>query len=191
MGLGDRFVYVPSIGLFWMLAWGLEDACAPLPHGARIAAAAGSVGIAALAVCTFFHLPVWHDNASLLKYAVASYPNDTRSRFWLAGLLAATNEPEQAMAEYQEVLRRDPNNFETILDLAHYHSRTGHVAEAVEDFQHALRIQPNRADVLKELADLLFTHGHRADAIPYYQRIHKLNPQDTEVTDILEAYHAL
>jgi protein O-mannosyl-transferase len=191
MGLGDRFAYVPSIGLFWIFAWALEDACSPLPHGGRIAAVAGSVGIAALAVCTFFHLPVWRDNASLLTHAVASYPNDMKSRFWLAGLLAATNEPEKAMAEYREVLRHDPDNFETILDLAHYHLRTGHLPEAVDYFQHALRIQPNRVDILKDLADLLFTHDHRADAIPYYQRIHRLNPQNTEVTDILEAYHAL
>ena len=119
------------------------------------------------------------------------YPNDTKPRFWLAGLLAATNEPEKAMAEYQEVLRREPDNFETILDLAHYRFRTGHLADAVGYFQHALRIQPNRVDVLKELADLLFMHGHRAEAIPYYQRIHQLSPQNEEVTSILEAYHAL
>ncbi len=191
MGLGDRFVYVPSIGLFWIFAWGLEDACAPLPNGTRIAAAAGSLSIAALVLCTLFYLPVWHDNTSLLTHAVATDPNDTKPHFWLAGLLAATNEPEKAMAEYQEVLRREPDNFETILDLAHYRLRTGHLADAVGYFQHALRIQPNRVDVLKELADLLFMHDHRAEAIPYYQRIHQLSPQNEEVTSILEAYHAL
>ncbi len=192
MGVGDRFAYVPSIGLFWMLWWGLADGLAPLSERGRTIGKASAVAvIAALSVCTFLHLRVWRNDSSLLHYAVDSYPNDTRSRLWLAGLLAVSAERDKALAEYQEVLRQQPYNFEALLHLACYEYGTGHVADAAPHFARALEIEPDRLDVMRALADVLVEIGRREEALRYYQAIRRLNPQNNEITDILKPYRTL
>ena len=77
--MADRYVYVPCIGLFIIIAWGLGDlaAAAAIPRVIPVLAAFGV--ILALAVVTSSYLPYWQNGVKLFTRAalVANRPDFT------------------------------------------------------------------------------------------------------------------
>lgn len=74
--VADRFTYVPSIGLSFLIArlvvrlYARED-----KRGARLAAAALAAIVAAMAVLTWVRCSVWNSNIALWDDAVRKYPD--------------------------------------------------------------------------------------------------------------------
>ncbi|HUQ57798.1 tetratricopeptide repeat protein [Lentzea sp.] len=77
-----------------------------------------------------------------------------------AQVLAAMGEHAEALLDYDDVIRRDPNYGEYYFDRASVRRAAGREAEALEDYAAAIRLSPpfheahyNRADLLRELGD--------------------------------------
>lgn len=68
--LADRYTYVPSIGVFVMLVWGVFEAARRL-RLQTLAASAAAVVLASCAVGTWVQIGYWHDTGSLFRHAVA------------------------------------------------------------------------------------------------------------------------
>ena len=67
---GDRFTYVPAIGLAWLTVWGLADIRSASPHPRTALAAAGMFLILALAVRSCFQVGVWRNSDTLLQHVI-------------------------------------------------------------------------------------------------------------------------
>jgi protein O-mannosyl-transferase len=101
----DRYTYVPHIGLFLMLVWGLSD----LLSRRRV------VGIvltaAVLTICvvlTRFQVDVWATNLGFWTHAVAVRPDSVRSRDNLARALAIEGRYEEGLKQVEEAKTLEP-----------------------------------------------------------------------------------
>ncbi|HEX7304109.1 tetratricopeptide repeat protein [Lentzea sp.] len=77
-----------------------------------------------------------------------------------AQVLAAMGKHAEALRDYDDVIRRDPNYGEYYFDRATVRRAAGRTAEAMDDYAAAIRLSPpfheahyNRADLLRELGD--------------------------------------
>jgi hypothetical protein len=71
--MADRYLYIPSIGLFLAVVWSVAGLLKE--HRAALAAAAGIV-ILALAVATRVQVGYWADSATLFRHALAATGED-------------------------------------------------------------------------------------------------------------------
>jgi tetratricopeptide (TPR) repeat protein len=71
MSVADRYTYLPQIGLFIMICWGLADLAAGRPRLRRLLAGATAAVLILLACLTSRQLRYWHDGIALMEHAVA------------------------------------------------------------------------------------------------------------------------
>ncbi len=186
VAFGDRFTYVPSIGLSWMLVWGFADAVEHFPRRARIAAyAAGAVFIAALAARSYRQLEVWHDTKTLLNHTIGLYPEMAQPKFWLANAMALSGRQEEAVALYEEGLRLYPSAIYSELEMARFLYRWGYAPQAISHYRHVLELRED-GEAAKELAEALVATGRPDEALPFYEEVHRLQPGDIGIARIIE-----
>src|SRR5262245_48807826 len=70
-GYADRYTYLPHIGLFVLVVWGIADVTAGRPSGSRVAGATAVVIIVGLAYAAFIQTSYWRNSQILSTHAVA------------------------------------------------------------------------------------------------------------------------
>ena len=101
--LADRYTYVPSIGLFLMLVWGISEIARRL-RLQMLAVSAAAVVLAWYAVGTWMQIGCWHDTRSLFRHAVAIDDDNPVAHSQLAaGLWDLASERSRAGAPADEL----------------------------------------------------------------------------------------
>ena len=84
----------------------------------------------------------FNDAAQLYQTYLQNYPDDWRRRFNYGGLLRANGRPEEAIAQYREILRLDSGNAGCYIDIATSYAGLGKPAEALPYYEKAFQLQP-------------------------------------------------
>jgi tetratricopeptide (TPR) repeat protein len=180
----DRYTYIPLIGLFLTVVWGVSDLAATptaqaveLP-GTRLAlgALAAVAGLAMLAG-TSLQLRHWKNTRTLFEHATAVTQNNTRALTVLGSLLAAEGKPEEAKRLYVLALSYSPDNPETHFNLAKVLDQQGKLDEAIAEYGQSLwsRQWRDKAHILIGVA-LAKQHKYE-QAMAHYRAALALNPE--------------
>ncbi len=107
---GDRFTYIPCIGLIVALLWGVAPLLPPLRRPRLSAVAAGAM-LAALAALTINRMILWQDNLRLYEHDLALDEGNAWLHHWAGWAAREDNLP--ALARYHETQASslDPDSF--------------------------------------------------------------------------------
>lgn len=156
--MADRFVYVPLIGLFIMLAWGVPD-CLAAQRLRRVTLPVAAIAIlSAYSVATWFQVGHWRNSENLFRHAIEVTANNFVAHNNLGNALALRGQTNEAVAHYIEALRIEPNYPDPHGNLGLILASQGQIREAVAHYREALRIDPASAGTLNNLAWLLASH---------------------------------
>ena len=112
------------------------------------------------------------------------------AKFWLAIERGATaqkqNQPDAAIAAYQEALALRPMDNGALLGIANALIRERKFGDAESKFQQVLTQAPNNADALAGLGFVRLNQGKFDDAQKFLANAHKLDPARKDVED---GYH--
>jgi hypothetical protein len=70
--LADRYTYIPYIGLFIMIAWGLPELLWALPFKRIMIFSFAAIILTALAICTNIQLKYWQNTFTIFTHAIAA-----------------------------------------------------------------------------------------------------------------------
>ena len=185
--MAERFLYLPCVGLAGLAAaaiYALGQRSLLRPRALRMAWAGVTVACFALAARTYARNLDWKDDFSLWSSAVDAVPGSAKAHYNLAKALEAKpGRMPQAIAEYRESLRIDPDHADVHNNLANALSAIpGRMPEAIAEYQAAMRLQPGRAEPHNNLANALVnTPGRLPEAIAEYQAALRVEPENAEV----------
>lgn len=174
--IADRYSYVPSIGIFVALAWGLPRLADAIRVPARVVTAVAGAVVALAALLTYRQVPYWRDSITLFTRAVAVTERNFFAHNNLGEALAAAGRRDEAAAHYAEAARLHPgyaparNNAGIVL------AEAGRYVEAEREFRAALAIDPQLALAESNLGTTRARLGDYADAITHYERSLALAP---------------
>ncbi len=147
---GERYLYLPVLGLAWIVAWAI--AAVPAPGPRRAAYATLGVLLAAGAGMSFVHAGVWRTGLDLFGDAAAKSPRSAAAHEGLCYANLVAQRYGDAIAECRETLRLDPGrdaarvNLATALnELGVVLARSGRIDEARVSFAEAVRLAPGNA----------------------------------------------
>src|SRR5690242_16566920 len=83
---------------------------------------------------------------------------------------------EQAISEYQEVLKTDPQNFYAHYNLALIYSEQSRLADSLAEFNEAKKLNPDMPDLYLNLGLLYHKFNLLDDAVREYSTILRINP---------------
>jgi tetratricopeptide (TPR) repeat protein len=144
-GMADRYTYIPAIGLFIALVWGLAGIVENMPS-ARAALAFGALGIiTVLAVTTSRYIDYWKSPVSLFAQARTAWGAPD---MWLEQLygnaLFSAGQVDEALQHYEESCAIQPRTEYCHYNIAHILAGRGQLLDAVREYQLALQYTANR-----------------------------------------------
>ena len=114
----------------------------------------------------------------LLKEELAKHPDRLEYRVALANIAVSSNDYPTGIAEYKQVLDKNPRSSDVWLRLGETYRRSGDLKSAASSFNKARELAPNNVVPHLQLALLYDTTGQKTDARPLYEQILRLQPDN-------------
>jgi protein O-mannosyl-transferase len=176
--MADRYTYVPFIGLFILLAWGIGEV---VPAGRwQTKGLAGSPGLV-LVACAFLtarQIRYWRDSETLFGHALQVAPDNFILHNVLGAYLSSKGRYHEAISHFQEALRLRPEipNPEGHNNLGYALASIGRSDEAIQHYREAIRLMPSYPNPHNNLGIVLAKQKQFDDAISEFQEAFKLDP---------------
>jgi Tfp pilus assembly protein PilF len=164
----DRYTYVPLVGVFVALAWGVPwrwrpARLAPLPWLA--AAALPVLGLAARA-----QVEHWRDDEPLYRRALAVTSGNFVAHANLAWILERQGRLEQAQAQAEQALALRPGDARALVTLGNVARRQGRRERAEAWYRQATQSDPTSVKAWYNLGAVIHETGDASRAAECYRR---------------------
>jgi len=174
--MADRYMYIPSIGLFIIVAWGVHEWTRHWRYQAVILAAVGTVAVLCSTALTRRQLSYWRNSETLFRHAIAVTDNNYEAHQFLGFVLKREGRFDEAMVQFNEVLKTAPDSVPAHTCLGDSLVLSGHMDEGVRELETAIRLDPAYADAHCFLANALSMQQRDDEAIRQYEEAIRLNP---------------
>jgi tetratricopeptide (TPR) repeat protein len=158
----ERYLYLPSIGFCWLLAWGWGTLWDRASAGSlqRRGLAAALIFLAVLYVARIVTRNAdWSDDVRLYTQALKSFPDAYHIRNNLGTVLWKQSDVRGAEREWQAALVIQPRNAIVLNNLGLVRAHQKRDDEAIDLFRRAMRMKPLYTDPHLNLGSLLLDRG--------------------------------
>ncbi len=182
----DRYTYIPLIGVFVMLAWGI----AALVKSRRVnAGLACGVGLTLLSL-TSVQLRHWQSTKTLFTHTATVTRNNHMAITMLGSLMAREGNLPGAIANYRQALAIQPGFPEAHFLLGNALDQQGQLDEAIAEYRQAVWFQPLRETTLTLMGIALGKKKEFALAAAHLHEAIKINPKSAVAYNSLaRLYH--
>jgi len=172
----DRYTYLPQIGLYILIAWGLADLLASWRHRRTIFATASIIVLAALTASASVQTSYWHDSIRLWTRALAVTSRNSAAEDAICSAFLHAGQLDEAAAHARKEVAMQPNSPQAHTSLGTTLLLKRQPDEALDHFQQAVRLNPQYAEAQLGLGSALLRKGETAEAVTHYQQAVGLDP---------------
>lgn len=194
-GIADRFTYVPSIGLLLIVGWSASELIVRFrPELQRFATGLGIVSVAVLMYLSYVQVGYWRNSYDLFTHTIRVTKPNAQARLNLGGFMQEQGKVDEAIGQFREALRIEPDNIDIMYSLACVltnRGKTEDLKEAITLFQGVLKVAPGGELTHNYLGVALAKSGRLDDAIVHFEEALRLNPNRPEAQANLDRARAL
>ena len=181
----DRFTYIPLIGVFIMIAWGLADLVAAWRIPKRAVAAVSGVVIVALGVCATVQVGYWKNSETLFNRAIAVGQESSLAYNNLGQVYLDQKRFDKAKPLLMKAHELAPNNVNAINNLGMLALEQGRNDEAMEWLAKGLELDRSNVRAFNRLGKIALDQGDYARAKPLLEKALALAPVNVDVLNNL------
>jgi protein O-mannosyl-transferase len=152
--MDDRYTYVPLVGLFIMIVWGVAD----LAKGWRLRRVAlPALALAALAACaglTARQVTFWKDTEAVAQHNLDVVSGSALVHVNLGEVYARQKRYDEALEQYQLAIACDPAYFMVYVDLGALLYEMGRLDESSAYCRRAIELKPDREEAYNTLGQV-------------------------------------
>jgi len=175
--MADRYTYVPLIGLFIMIVWGVPELVARWRHRKTALSIIAATFLSILTATTLLQVRYWTNSITLFEHALHVTTNNYVAHDNLAFALEKQDRINEAISNYSKALRINPSLASTRNSLAVILAKQGRIDEAISHFSEALRRDPEYAEAYNNLGLAFANQGGTSEAIKHYSAALRINPK--------------
>ena len=172
----DRYMYLPSIGLSIMLAFGAADFLAQRISLQPALAAAGAALCVVWGLITWNDLEYWRESRALYQHALEVTQDNYIAENGLGEVLLRQGQPADAVPHLLRVIDREPWFSGARINLGAAYSKMGRPHDAEEQYRQAIRLDPESAEGRCGLGVALGELGRGGEAIPQFYEALRIRP---------------
>jgi Flp pilus assembly protein TadD len=183
--MADRYTYIPLIGLFIMIAWGIPNILRQWRYKRPVLFLSAGLVLLFLMICTGLQVRHWENSISLFRHAVNVTEGNSTAINNLGNALARKGFLDEAILQYKEAIDLQPNNPYTYTNMGKVLMLQGKVKDAVISYSKALQLEPQHMKAHFNIGVAYSEIGYNSEAILHYTEAIKINP------DFVAAYNNL
>ena len=180
IAMADRYAYVPLIGIFIIIAWGLPELLAKWRLRSRILTIAAGIWISTLMLMTWNQVSHWKNSITIFSHAIEvtdiEYPDFLLAHNNLANALLAEGRTGKAISHYKMAINLMPDYAVNHNHLANALFAEQKNEEAISHFKMAIELMPDYAIAHNNLGTVLLAEQKTEEAISHYKTAVKLLP---------------
>jgi protein O-mannosyl-transferase len=181
-GMADRYTYVPLIGCFLMVAWGLAD-LAVWGRSQIALPALGGVALIGCAVLSWLQVTYWRNSIRLWEHTLQVTTRNAFAHQNLGAAFVEEGKEAEAMRQFEACLQADPRNGSAHHSLGVLLANAGRGEEAIQHLQTAIELIPRYWMAHTSLGALLARQGKLEEADQQFARACQINPNNPEAYD--------
>jgi len=182
--MADRYFYIPSIGLFIALVFGLAD-IAQARVAPWLSAVLANLVLLVLAALTNAQIHRWSDSFTLFKHALTVAPPSVVAEDCLGLALHRNGQLDEAVPHFEKALQLRSDDYLALLTMGVTRFYQGRVPEAIEYAQAAIRWHADAPKPHNLLGMALAKQNRNEAALDEVRRASELDPKDAEIRNNL------
>lgn len=175
--MADRYTYIPLIGLFIVVVWGIPDILKKWRYCKIFFCVSATIILSALTMCAFFQTGHWKNSISLFENAVKINGNNYHALNNLTRTLVDKGKYDKAYFYLHREVKKDPEREDFRMDLANVSFLKGKPDEAISQYQKILQTDSENADVHYNLACVLSAQNKINEAVLHYKESLRIDPK--------------
>ncbi len=176
--MADRYTYVPFIGLFVIVAWGVPEITARWRRSSTILALFAGTVILAMMICSWNQVRHWQNSITLFSHAVAVTSNNLKAYNNLGTAYLDKGNTDKAASSLSAAVNINPDNAVTQYNLGLVFMRQGKTEEAAFRYSRALSIKPDFERAHRDMGGILLSQGRYDEAIRHLHAAVVIDPGD-------------
>ncbi|MGI8438350.1 MAG: tetratricopeptide repeat protein [Chthoniobacterales bacterium] len=177
--MADRYAYLPSIGLFLALVFGLAELAVRWRPGRGIVGAAAAFVLVGCAAATAKQVGYWRDSETLFQHALAVTKENFVMEYNLGCALGQQGRYAEAIEHFDVFLRADPKFSEALLNKGIALAGLGRHAEALPYLERAAHAEPDSILAHSQLALTAAALDRGEEALAAFRRVCELDPESS------------
>ena len=172
----DRFVYIPLIGIFIIVAWWTKGLANSWNNSRRWLSIAALSILVLLAVLSHNQTGYWRNSITLFKHAIKVTDDNYLSHYALGFAYEQKGAKDNAIHHYRASLQINPNEVDAHYNLAILLVSEGQIDAAIRHYENVLRIEPDDAQAHNNLGNIFFRQGDLDQAQKHYREAIRIAP---------------
>lgn len=166
--MADRYTYLPSIGIFIMVAWGAAKLSTKWSFQSLALGITAGIVLTLLLICTRMQLRYWRNTLTLYEHTLVVTENNYVIHNNYGCFLRENNKLDQAIQNYNEALRIEPNYVAALNNLGMALKKKGEITEAIEKWEKVLELSPYNPSAHSNLGLIMTQQGKYDEAIKHF-----------------------
>ena len=183
--MADRYFYVPSIGLFIAIVFGLANIAETRHVAPWVTATIANAVLLVFAALTNAQIHRWSDSFTLFNHALRVVPPSVAVEDSLGLAMHKNGQLNEATAHFERALQMKPDDYTALLSLGVTSFYQGQVPEAIEYAEAAIRSNADSPKAHNLLGMALAKQNRNEAALDEMRRASKLAPKDAEIRNNL------
>jgi tetratricopeptide (TPR) repeat protein len=183
--VADRYTYLPLLGIFVLLCWGIPDVLPSFPRRPLLLGACGIAVVLLLAHQTTRQVRYWRDDTTLFTRALEINPGNVLGHYFLGKGLLERGASLPALNHFEAALKEAPLEFRSLFASGMALYGLGRHDEALQRFRSYLGIRPNSHEAHYNIGAILSRQGKPQQAIPHLEKALELKPGQPRAVSLL------
>jgi Flp pilus assembly protein TadD len=178
--MADRYVYIPLVGLFVMVAWGVPDLVKGWRHRRLVLGISASTLLLGCMAGAWLQARHWKNSISLFGHSVTVTSNNQVAHNNLGVAHADQGDFDAAIAHCREAIRINSNYGQAHFNLGVAFAGKRDFQAAIRHYSEAIRIAPHRSRAYQNLGVAMANEGRLREAMGYFSEAIRIKPEFAE-----------
>ncbi len=182
----DRYMYLPSIGLYIAVSWELSSYQKLHKWKKTILSFVLGIIVFLLTLSSFFQVKHWENSVALFSHTLRHTKNNETAHLNLGIAYSDSEYIDKKLEHFFKAAKINPNNHRTYYNIGDIFLKNGETEKAISHYKKALRIKPNFAKAHNNLGIAFSSKREFKQAAKHFQIAMTLDPQMINARQNLE-----
>jgi len=176
--MADRYTYIPLIGLFIVVAWGVEEILRRWGHRQELFVIVSALCILCLSILTWRQGEYWENSSTLFDHTLKVTENNWFIHNSRGSMYNKSGNYNQAIDDYNRAIAYKPDYADAYNNRGNAYSKLDNYSQAIEDYNKTIAFKPDYAEAYNNRGSVYHRRGEYAEAIDDYCKAIQIKPDD-------------